>query len=113
MTLTLVQKKVPLTLMEHGEYRVEGTRIPLDTIVYEFKNGSSPEEIIMCYDTLKLADVYKVIAYYLDNKEAVDEYIKVQEAKAAVIENEIREQFKSTELHDRLLKCKRERNLVG
>lgn len=89
MTLTLVETKVPLRLTEQGQYRVEGTRIPLDTIVHEFQSGNSPEEIITHFDTLQLADVYQIIAFYLYNKDSVDEYLKDQERAAEKVKSQL------------------------
>src|SRR5437879_2771123 len=41
--------------------RVGQTRVPLDTVVYAFNQGASPEEIVMSYPTLELGDVYAIV----------------------------------------------------
>lgn len=80
--LPLVPRQVPLTQLESGVLRVTGTRIPLVRIVEEYMNGSTPEEIVDRFDTLRLSDVYSLIAFYIDNKSAVDQYVRDQDEKA-------------------------------
>jgi uncharacterized protein (DUF433 family) len=57
-------------------YRVAGTRVSLDSIVYCFWNGDSPESIVQSLPVLSLEQVYGAIAYYLDHQDEIDEYIK-------------------------------------
>jgi uncharacterized protein (DUF433 family) len=87
--LTLDARPVPLTQTENGVWRVTGTRIPLERIVECYEEGYSPEEIVDAFDTLRLADVYAVISYYLDHKEEVEEYIREQDRKADELRNRI------------------------
>ena len=61
-------------------YRVTGSRVSLDSIVYCFWNGDSPESIVQSFPTLTLEQVYGAIAYYLDHQNEIDEYIKQGEA---------------------------------
>lgn len=103
MTLLIESKPLPLIVNEHGTVMVRGTRIPLDTIVYAFRNGDSPEEIIEQFDTLKLADVYAIISYYLDYQNEVDAYIRQREVEAQVIRQEIEARFPPHGLRERLL----------
>ena len=79
----------PLYETEQGAIRVQGTRVSLDTVIYHYRDGRTPESIVQSFDTLKLRDVYAVIAYYLDNREAVDAYITRREAEAAELRREI------------------------
>ena len=81
----------PLYETEQGAIRVQGTRVSLDTVIACFSQGYTAEDIVRSFDTLKLRDVYAIIAYYLDNKEAVDAYIKRQEEKG----EEIRRKFEA------------------
>ena len=64
---------------EHGVPRIVGTRVHLHYVLYQYKQGESPEQIIGHYPTLKLADVYAVIAYYLQNKEEMEEFYRKAE----------------------------------
>lgn len=83
--LVLEPRAVPLTRLENGVYRVTGTRIPLERIVECYRGGETPEDIVRDFDTLKLSDVYAVISYYLDHKDAVEEYMREQEEEAEAL----------------------------
>ena len=64
--------------IEHrnGGYYVAGVRISLDSIVYSFNQGNSPGRILEQFPLLdKLANVYGAIAFYLDNKAEIDQYL--------------------------------------
>jgi len=80
--LVLEPRAIPLTRLENGVYRVTGTRIPLERIVECYQEGMTPEDIVRDFDTLTLSDVYAVISYYLDHKDAVEEYMRAQEEEA-------------------------------
>jgi uncharacterized protein (DUF433 family) len=56
---------VPLLMDETGTIRIGRTRVILDLVVAAFKKGDTPEQIIERYDSLKLGEVYAMIAYYL------------------------------------------------
>ena len=58
-----------------GGYYVAGTRISLDSVVYSFKEGNSPEAIQEDFPLLKLAQIYGAIAFYLDHQTEIDEYL--------------------------------------
>ena len=57
----------------HGGYYVAGTRISLDSVVYAFNEGQSPEAIQEDFPSLKRAQIYGVIAFYLDHQAEIDE----------------------------------------
>jgi uncharacterized protein (DUF433 family) len=58
-----------------GNYYVAGTRISLDSIVYAFRRGESPETICQSFELLRLEEVYGAIAYYLANHADIDSYL--------------------------------------
>ena len=74
MTRTVEPQPVPLTAKADGVVLVSGTRVPLETVVYAFGQGATPEEIAQDYPSLTLAQVYAVVAYYLTHRAAVDGY---------------------------------------
>jgi uncharacterized protein (DUF433 family) len=76
-------ERVPLYLDEHGDIRVTGSRVTLDTIVAEYESGATPQAIAQGFDTVELADVYSIIGFYLRHRPAVQQYLQTQEAKAA------------------------------
>ena len=56
----------------NGGFYVAGTRVSLDSIVYSFKTGDSPETIRQNFSSLTLEQVYGAIAFYLAHKQKVD-----------------------------------------
>jgi uncharacterized protein (DUF433 family) len=103
-------QNVPLIVAEGGAIRVVGTRVNLDTIVYQFNTGASAETIVDRFPTLKLADVYAVIAYYLNNREQVETYIRGREKAAPTIRAEIEANQEDRQLvRERLLQRAAER----
>ncbi|MBW4508462.1 MAG: DUF433 domain-containing protein [Scytonematopsis contorta HA4267-MV1] len=62
-------------------YWIEGTRVSLDSIVYSFLNGESPESIAQNFPLLSLEQVYGAIVFYLANREMVDKYLEEGEAE--------------------------------
>jgi uncharacterized protein (DUF433 family) len=81
---------IPVPLREHapGAYRLNGTRVSLDLVIDEFKAGRTPEAIVHAYDTLSLADVYAVIAYYLANRAEVEGYLRGRSEEAERLRRE-------------------------
>jgi uncharacterized protein (DUF433 family) len=79
----------PLRVDQGGAVRVGGSRITLDLIVEQYENGMTPEGMVRAYDTLALADVYAVIAYYLRHRDAVGTYLKRREEEAAALRAKI------------------------
>jgi len=89
--LPLTPRAVPLTELDNGVLRVTGTRIPLERIVEGYKAGQTPEHIVEAFDTLRLADVYTLIGYYLDHTEEVEQYLRETDEQA----NELRRQIEA------------------
>src|SRR5689334_12495042 len=58
-----------------GEIRLAGHRIGLFHLVHYYNEGYSPEMLVCRYPTLPLALIHKVIAFYLENRAAVDAYV--------------------------------------
>ena len=65
--------------------RVGESRIGLDLVVEQYENGMTPEDMVRAYDTLVLADVHAVIAYYLRHRDGVRAYLKAREASALAL----------------------------
>jgi uncharacterized protein (DUF433 family) len=61
-------------------YWIEGTRISLDSVVYAFQKGLSPESIVQSFPLLTLEQVYGAIAFYLANRAEIDAYLATEEA---------------------------------
>jgi len=88
-TLTLKSVPLPLRVIENGTIRIGDSRIPLERVVRCYLDGYTPETIVDAYDTLRLADVYAVIGYYLDHREEVQDYMRQQEELAEEIRRKI------------------------
>lgn len=102
-TMTLETKPVPLSADANNVLRVGGTRVPLDRVVYAFNEGASAEEIVMRYSTLELADVYAVVAHYLNHKAEVDNYLDERRNQAAHIREEVEQRSPQDGIRARLL----------
>src|SRR5271168_2661014 len=79
----------PLRIDEGGVVRVGKTRISLDLIVEQYENGMTPEDMVRAYDTLVLADVHAVIAYYLRHRDEVRAYLKRRAKEAEALRAKI------------------------
>lgn len=72
----------------HGVYYVPGTRISLDSIVYAFRQGASPESIREDFEGLSLPHVYGAIAFYLDHQSEIDAYLERRKEQWASLERQ-------------------------
>jgi uncharacterized protein (DUF433 family) len=63
----------------NGVPRIEGTRITVNLIVREVVRARrSPEEVLIGHPHLSLAQIYAALAYYFENRAAVD--VSLQQA---------------------------------
>jgi hypothetical protein len=83
-----------------------GTRISLDSVVYSFERGNSPEAIHESFPVLKLAQIYGAIAFYLDHQAEVQRYLETEERR--VQESTIPLREANPELWNRLLRAREE-----
>jgi uncharacterized protein (DUF433 family) len=84
-----------------GAYRIAGTRVSLDSVVYAFLNGSSPESIVDSFPALTLEQVYGAITYYLAHQAEVDAYLQQGKADFAALRECLKGQ--NLLLHQKLL----------
>lgn len=102
MTLSLESEPLPLRRDEHGAIRVGKTRVLLEMVIGAYQQGYNPEEIVEQFTTLQLADVYAVIAYYLNHKDEVNAYLQQVEEEAVQIRQKLEARFDNTALYERL-----------
>jgi len=57
------------------DIRIKGTRIGIETVLDEYLNAMSPEEIAVRYPTLTLEQIYATITYYLRNQDEIEHYL--------------------------------------
>jgi len=99
----LSDQKVPLTADRDGALFVSGTRVSLHSVVSMFEGGASAEEIAHEYDSLDLADVYAVIAYYLRHKPEIDTQLAEEDRRSKEAAVEFEKTFPNR-LREKLLK---------
>lgn len=99
MTLLPTPAKQYVEQRDQG-YWVEGTRISLDSVVYSFLNGESPESIAQNFPLLSLEKVYGAITFYLANREIIDTYLEEGEAEFQQLQQSFKE--KSPLLYQKL-----------
>jgi uncharacterized protein (DUF433 family) len=59
-----------------NDIRIQGTRVGIETILYDYIYQSrTPEEIQQIYYSLTLEQIYATILYYHHKKEVVSQYI--------------------------------------
>lgn len=61
--------------IEDQAIRIAGTRVGIETVLRDYQEGASPEEIVLHYPTLSLDQVYATITYYLANREKIQDYL--------------------------------------
>src|SRR5437870_4674179 len=49
---------------EDGTYRIGGSRVSLDSVVYAYRRGASPESIQRSFPSLTLEEVHGALAFY-------------------------------------------------
>jgi uncharacterized protein (DUF433 family) len=75
---------------QEGAYRVGGTRVSLDSIVYAFLEGQTPETIVQWFPVLNLELAYGAITYYLAHRAEIDAYLREGELEAERLREDTR-----------------------
>src|SRR5947207_415711 len=104
--LLLRAEPPPLQTDEGGAVRVGTSRVSLDLVVEQYENGMTPEDMIRAYDTLQLADVHAVIAYYLRHRDEVRSYMKRREDEAEAFRAKIEAEHPRISRDERLARSK-------
>lgn len=73
---------VPISTDEHGVIRVSGTRVTLDSLLNYYLQGETPEDLHDGFSTVPLADIYSIIAYYLNHRDEIDRYLERRRAES-------------------------------
>src|SRR5258708_19494774 len=58
-----------------GGYFIKDSRVSLDSVVYAFLRGESPEGIAESFPALGLEQIFGALAFYMANREIVDRYL--------------------------------------
>jgi uncharacterized protein (DUF433 family) len=75
----MISSKVYVRYDEQGALRVGSLGVSLDSVVIGFEQGQSAETIQQLYPALSLEEVYGAIAFYLANRDEVDQYLQRQD----------------------------------
>jgi uncharacterized protein (DUF433 family) len=62
-------------------YYFSSTRVSLESVVYQFLKGESPEAIAQAFPSLSLLQVYGGITFYLARRTEIDAYLRQGEAR--------------------------------
>jgi uncharacterized protein (DUF433 family) len=74
-----------------GGYWVAGSRVSLDSVVYAFLRGATPESIAHSFPLITLEDVYGAIAFYLAHQAEMDAYLRQGEADFDALRLKVRQ----------------------
>ena len=61
--------------LDADDIRIKGTRVGIETVLEDYLNAMSPEEIAVRYRTLTLEQVYATITFYLHNQYDIEQYL--------------------------------------
>ena len=93
----------PLRWDEAGGIRIGSSRVTLDSLLASYHNGSTPEEIAIQFSVLSLKDIYSAIAYYLNHRQEIDNYLEQRNQKAQQLRQQLIQKHNLVDLRQRLL----------
>ena len=68
--------------IRNGAYFVAGTRIGLDVVTYEFRDGQTADAIFDSYPSIgSLAKMYGAITFILEHPKEIEEYLREQDRR--------------------------------
>jgi uncharacterized protein (DUF433 family) len=94
---------IPITHNADDVAVITGTRIPIDTVIYTFLDGSTPEQIAQKFPILELGQIYLIIAYYLNHRAEVDVYLAERHTNSDRVRSENESHSPSIGTRERLL----------
>jgi uncharacterized protein (DUF433 family) len=94
-----------------GAYRINGTRVSLDSVVYAYLNGLTPESIVDSFPALTLEQVFGAITFYLANQKDIDEYLRQGDIEFEKLRNQLREI--NADLYKKLTKYRNQKELIS
>ena len=94
-----------------GVYRVAGSRVSLDSLVYLFREGMSSESMVESYPALTLEQIHGALAFYLANQGEIDAYLAEGERAAESLHEQSRRT--NAELIAKLRRARHESQIPG
>lgn len=87
-----------------GGYFVAGSRVSLDSIVYAYLRGESPEGIAESFPALTLEQIFGALAYYSAHQPEIDRYLSAGQTEFEALRTSWRNNHPS--LHARLTEAR-------
>jgi len=88
----------------NGSYFIEGTRVSLDSVVYAFLRGESPEGIAESFPALELEQIFGALAFYMANRATIDRHLSEGRREFESMRQETRRN--NPELHAKLAEAR-------
>ena len=76
-----------------GGYWIGESRVALDSVVYRFLEGLSPESIAESFPVLTLEQIYGTLTYYLAHRATMDAYLQAHDADYAAFRQQLRARY--------------------
>jgi len=86
-----------------GVIRVGQSRVTLETVVSAYETGATAEEVALEFSAVTLAQVYGVIAYYLQHKKDLEPYFTARQKAVAQALTDIAQHQAVSHIRERLL----------
>ena len=106
MNELLKTESIPIRRTAEGAILIGGTRVTLESLLYCYYEGASPETIQEAYPALSLPDIYLVLGYCLRNPQEVQAYMDQHKELTRTAREKFSE--KNLELKARLLARKKQ-----
>jgi len=103
MTVSVSTSEFRYNRTAAGVMRVGSTRVSLDSVIHAFKQGYSPEEIALDFDSLTLGDVYSTINYYLQHKSEIEQYLSERAEQNEQLRANVEARFDPQAIRESLL----------
>ncbi len=92
-------------------YWVAATRVSLDSVIFAFLDGLSPETIVTeCFPVLTLEQVYGAITYYLSHRAEIDDYLQQADTEFDALRRMMRQA--DPQFHAKLVQARRQGQMI-
>lgn len=74
--MSLIETNHPYIIKASNKYEgkalIKGTRIPVSSIINNYRSGMNIEEILEGYPNINPAQLFDALSYYFDHKKEID-----------------------------------------
>lgn len=95
----------------NGGYYVANTRVSLDSVVYAYLRGESPEGISESFPALSLEQIFGALAYYAAHIDVVNRYLSAGKSNFEALRQEWQRSHPA--LHQRLMAARQRSQVPG